>query len=62
MDAEKCRRPNLYTRSKSAWRNSRALRGNAPWPDRGSISRFDSPGTLAVTLTLNFQTAIPRHW
>ena len=58
MDAEKCRRPNLYTRSKSACRKSRALRGNEPWPDRDSTSRFDFPGTLAVTVTLNFQIAV----
>ena len=32
MLAEKCRRPSLYTRSKSACRNSRALRGKAPVP------------------------------
>ena len=51
----------MYTRSKSACRNSRALRGKQPRPDRGSTSRFDSPGTLAVTLTLSFQIAAARR-
>jgi hypothetical protein len=46
----------LYTRLKSACRNSRALRGNESWP--GSTPRIDFPGTLAVTGTLNFQIAV----
>ena len=34
--------------------------GKGARPGRGSTSRFDSPGTLAVTVTLNFQIAISR--
>src|SRR5579872_6851379 len=51
MEEEKCRRPSLYTRSKSAWRKSLALRGKAALPPRGKTPRFDSPDTLAVTVT-----------
>ena len=57
MCEEKCRRPCLYTRSKSACRKSRALRGNLPRPVPGS-ARFDSPDTLAVTVILNSRSLI----
>src|SRR5258707_1720847 len=42
MEAEKCRRPCLYTRSKSAWRKSRAQRGKRILLPRGSRLPFSS--------------------
>ena len=57
-DAEKWRRPCLYTRSKSEWRNKRRLRGNFVRAVCGFTlccfpSGFDVPGTATVPFFQN---------
>src|SRR5213593_1377202 len=49
MCAAKCRRPCLYTRSKSACRSSRTLRGNLfRWPEPGTSAPPFSTRALII--------------
>ena len=48
----------MYTRSKSAWRSRRTLRGNRALPRCGWTRLFDAPGTLAVTVPLDSLNAV----
>ena len=48
----------MYTRSKSACRNNRELRGKTALRGRGSIPSFDASGTLTVTVPLEYTTLL----